>query len=224
MGRLKEKRRGERLDRQQFRPLAGPVEPVLGASRMGVVNLLIAKRGYKRYLEIGCQFNAAFDSISADVKVGVDPVSGGTHRMTSDEFFAQLSGCEAFDVIFIDGDHRHPQVLRDIENALEHLALGGAIVMHDCLPMSAEYESPNLSGTAWRAFAKYRERGDLDAIVGDFDHGVGIIRVAPNPSAVELPCGVDELTYEHLIEHRDAWMRPTDLAGVEAFVDAWPDP
>ena len=36
--------------------------------------------------------------------VGVDPLLGGTHRMTSDAFFA--ANADAFDLIFIDGLHQ----------------------------------------------------------------------------------------------------------------------
>lgn len=191
-----------------------------GLSRIGVINLLISKRGYKRYLEIGCHLDAAFGAIvGVDHRVGVDPVSGGTHRMTSDEFFAKNE--QVFDLIFVDGDHRHPQVLRDLDNALRFLAEGGAIVMHDCLPPTAEYENKNLCGTAWRAFAKYRELTGLDAITADFDYGVGIMRIADNPSPIELPCSVDELTYDHFERNREVWMRPHDIDGVKKFIDSW---
>lgn len=190
-------------------------------SRMGVISALISARGYKSYLEIGCQFDWSFNTVAVDVKVGVDPAMGGTHRMTSDAFFEKNK--DVFDIIFIDGDHSHPQVLRDIENALAVLSPGGAIVMHDCLPDTREHESPSLCGTAWRAFAKYRENNKLNAITGDFDHGVGILRVEDNPSKVELPCGIDDLTYNMLLTHRDKWMRPHDLAGVQEFIRSWPE-
>jgi hypothetical protein len=43
------------------------------------------------YLEIGCDQNEVFNSIPIipSNKIGVDPRSGGTHRMTSDDFFRQ---------------------------------------------------------------------------------------------------------------------------------------
>ena len=54
------------------------------------------------YLEIGCADNDLFDAVMAGRKVGVDPLRGGTHRLTSDAFFAGYDG-EPFDVVFIDG-------------------------------------------------------------------------------------------------------------------------
>jgi hypothetical protein len=183
--------------------------PIFGSSRYihnDVINALIRTHGYHRYLEIGCDLDACFNAITCDEKVGVDPVRGGNRRMTSDDYFATKP--DKFDIIFIDGDHRHPQVYRDIGNSLECLAEGGTIVMHDCMPPALVYEGPGFCGTVWRAFAKFRERLDLDGIVGEFDFGVGMIRVRPNPSPIRLPKSMDELVYTDLIANRQAWMRP----------------
>ena len=38
-------------------------------------------------MEIGCDRNQSFSNIKIEKRVGVDPVEGGTHKMTSDEFF-----------------------------------------------------------------------------------------------------------------------------------------
>lgn len=178
--------------------------------RINTVARLIENCGYRRYLEIGCQGDACFSQVPID-KIGVDPNTGGTHRMTSDDFFARHDGSR-FDIIFIDGDHRHPQVARDVDNALGVLAPGGVIVMHDCLPKDAEHENPWLCGTAWRAFAKLRTRPDLDCAVGDYDHGVGVVCVRPNTAPVSIPQSMDALTYGDLAANRGAWMRPIDFA------------
>ena len=53
-------------------------------TRTDVINSLIVGLGYSRYLEIGCQSNVNFDAVGAMRKVGVDPSSGGTVRMSSD--------------------------------------------------------------------------------------------------------------------------------------------
>ena len=44
-----------------------------------------------KYLEIGVCTNEVFNSVPLSIsnKVGVDPVQGGTHRMTSDQFFKE---------------------------------------------------------------------------------------------------------------------------------------
>ena len=74
-------------------------------NRIALVNLLISLSGDNPdYLEIGCADNELFDSVIAASKTGVDPASGGTHRETSDSFFA--SNTKTFDVVFIDGLHQ----------------------------------------------------------------------------------------------------------------------
>lgn len=175
-----------------------------------------------RYLEIGVQNSAqCFDHVPAMRKWGVDPNGGGaTHVMSSDDFFAALDPDERFDLVFIDGDHRHPQVVRDTDNALCFLAPGGVVVMHDCLPGSLEYESPYLCGTAWRAFARLRTMADVEAFCGDFDHGVGVVRRATNSAPIVLPCALDDLTYDHLVTNRDGWMRPRSFEEVVRFASA----
>lgn len=205
-----------------------PGAPVHLGSRLDVVNALIAARGYTRYLEIGCQGDLTFAHVNAPVRVGVDPVSGGNKRMTSDEFFDEFAASppeerKPFDLIFIDGDHRHEQVTVDIRNALDNLAPGGAIVMHDCLPPNAEYEYPNHCGTAWRSFAFYRQDLRLDAITCDFDYGVGIIRRGNNPDPIHIGRPLALLSYLTFERNRARWMRPRDAKGAMEFIHAWPD-
>lgn len=79
---------------------------------------------YSDYLEIGTFQNHLFDKAKVwfSNAVGVDPVQGGTLRMTSDEFFA--NNTEYFDIIFVDGLHEANQVFKDIHNALNWLNPG----------------------------------------------------------------------------------------------------
>lgn len=71
-------------------------------NRVAVINGLVARTGGRQcsYLEIDHNRNTAFDAICAAHKIGVDPVNGGTHRMTFDAFFAKNT--DTFDVIFVD--------------------------------------------------------------------------------------------------------------------------
>jgi hypothetical protein len=65
-------------------------------NRLSLISLVIIqtilKKGYENcnYLEIGCFDNKAFDTIPPPLKqkIGIDPLRGGTHRMTSDVFFS----------------------------------------------------------------------------------------------------------------------------------------
>jgi len=194
-----------------------PAEPPF--SRIDAINLFITKRGYESYLEIGCASDACFSRIKAKHKVGVDPASGGTVRKTSDAYFDEaIAAGEKFDIIFIDGLHHHDQVFRDVENSLACLNRGGAILMHDCLPPNAAHELDpttgeiTLCGTTWRAFVQFRQRLDLDAVCGDFDYGVGLIRRVKNPLPITIAKPMDKLTYADFEANRQTWMRPQPVS------------
>ena len=59
-----------------------------GRDRLSVLLHLRERFGYHRYLEIGCGRDEVFAQMNGfDLKVGVDPQSGGTHRSTSDAYF-----------------------------------------------------------------------------------------------------------------------------------------
>ena len=51
--------------------------------RLDVIQNLIKKYNFKKYLEIGCDQNEVFSQVKIENKIGVDPVSGGTHRTVS---------------------------------------------------------------------------------------------------------------------------------------------
>lgn len=190
-----------------------------GFGRTEVINYIIGKKRYQRYLEIGCLNDECFRQIRCATKVGVDPVSGGTLRMTSDQYFQNHS--DRFDLIFIDGDHRHPQVLKDITNAVKHLASSGMIVMHDCFPPTLKYEEPSWCGTVWRAFAKARERVDLDAVVLEMPGdgvGLGLIVVRRNSARIILGRSLEELTYADLLAHSRDWMRKMPIQQALRFI------
>lgn len=152
--------------------------------RYDIINELIKKHNYKRYLEIGVRTNRTFNSVICDVKEGIDPQYQATHQMTSDDFFAQLSKEVTYDVFFIDGLHEWDQVLKDLDNCLSHLSVGGTIVMHDCSPAEESWQIDKYpgygswNGTVWKAYAYFRmTRPDLLMHVVNNDHGVGIVKI-----------------------------------------------
>jgi hypothetical protein len=152
-----------------------------GFNRIATVNHLISISGglEAKYLEIGCASNALFDSVASLNKVGVDPASGGTHRMTSDDFFADNK--EIFDVVFIDGLHEYDQVHRDTVNALQSVKVGGYIAFHDFLPATwKEHHVPRISipwtGDCWKVAVQLMESKGVEFVVLDIDHGVGLIK------------------------------------------------
>ena len=55
--------------------------------RWDLIQFIIDKYEFNNYLEIGCDKDQSFSKIKIKNKVGVDPISGGTIRSTSDDFF-----------------------------------------------------------------------------------------------------------------------------------------
>ena len=150
-------------------------------NRIAAVNSVIASYKYPpSYLEIGCLNNDLFSSIPTTKKIGVDPVSGGTFRSTSDEFF--LDNKIKFDVIFIDGLHTFDQIRRDIQNSLKFLNQNGTILMHDMLPRNwIEQHVPVLqdgpwTGDVWKVSFELIKTSNIQYKILEVDHGVGIIR------------------------------------------------
>jgi SAM-dependent methyltransferase len=178
--------------------------------RQDFIPQVIKKFGYSSYLEIGCGNNEMFKEVHLPDKIGVDPASGGTLRTTSDVFFS--INTRKFDVIFIDGLHQCDQALKDIENALRVLNKNGVIFVHDCNPpqevnqVIPPVHGAKWNGDTWKAFALIRKRKDVDSIVGDFEHGFGVIKIRENQAPIEFEKNsVSELVYSDLEENRKSW-------------------
>ena len=157
--------------------------------RFEVMNKIIKKKNYKNYLEIGCFKDENFKEIIIESKVGVDPVSGGTIRSTSDNFFKTNN--KIFDIIFIDGLHYFDQVKKDIENALEALSETGIIIIHDCLPSRIRDQMiprshENWNGDVWKVVVEFRTKINVDVYTCVADHGLGIIFKKKNLNRLKL--------------------------------------
>ncbi len=157
-------------------------------NRKFIVQDIINKQNYSSYLEIGCFDDELFDAIKINRKVGVDPVTGGTERLTSNQFFYKNK--EYFDCIFIDGLHTFKQVKKDIENSLKFLNKDGIILIHDCLPNNFyEQATPRCqftwNGDVWKAIVECRTNKDLDVYTCYADFGIGIIFNRPNKNLLK---------------------------------------
>lgn len=147
--------------------------------RWDVIQLIIDKINAQSYLEIGFREDANFKNITCPLKESVDiEECGATYTMSSDEFFEQNT--QLFDVIFIDGDHTKEQVLKDIENSLNHLSDKGVILTHDTCPNESFLIEPEYCYNAWEAFDYLRRTNPnlyMSSIIPIEDHsGIGIIK------------------------------------------------
>ena len=168
--------------------------------RYDIINYLIQKNNFKKYLEIGVRNpDDCFNRINAQKKFSVDPCyefeTSVDYKFESDSFFKKLEDDELdlnstfqWDIIFIDGLHLAPQVENDILNSLNHIVDNGFIILHDCNPPSLHHAREDFlntttsavgdwNGTVWKAFYKFRAtRPDLEMFTIDTDWGVGVIK------------------------------------------------
>ncbi len=156
-------------------------------NRIALVNRLIEKTGglNSNYLEIGCDQNELFDSVTCFNKIGVDPASGGTHKMTSDDFFKDNK--KKFNVIFIDGFHEYSQVRKDALNSLDCIDENGWIAFHDFLPANyLEQHIPRLgkgwpwTGDCWKLAYELSQAKNIEFKIVEIDRGVGLMRKISN--------------------------------------------
>ena len=168
--------------------------------RWNLINKIIQKKGFTSYLEIGCYQDETFSKVKIEKKVGVDPISGGTLRQTSDAFFS--TNRDFFDLIFIDGHHVYDQVIKDINNSLGCLNKDGTILVHDCLPASFFQQAVPRSqhiwtGDVWKAIAMIGTNPDLYTHICCIDYGVGIILRKPNENILNISMEkIKKMTYK----------------------------
>jgi len=181
-------------------------------NRYDIINHAAAFLKAKDYLEIGCAYNECFDKIKVPCKTGVDPYSGGTIRMTSDDFFKV--NLQKFDIVFIDGAHEHQQVWRDFCNAAKFLRPRGFIFLHDMLPWGeagAVWPLPDKEtlkdpdrprcGTSWRAiFDIVKLKREFFII--DRETGIGVWRDREDYSHAAMNFDSTTITYQEFQEQR----------------------
>ena len=157
--------------------------------RWDLIQHIINKYNYTSYLEIGCDKDQSFSRIKINKKIGVDPISGGTIRDTSDNFF--INNKDKFDIIFIDGLHHYEQVIKDIYSSLDILNDNGHILIHDCLPRTIAHQAipryrGSWNGDVWKSIVELRTKSNLEVFTCEIDFGVGVIRKKINTKPLDI--------------------------------------
>ena len=190
--------------------------------RSEIIQKVIEKKNYKSYLEIGCDDDQNFNKIKIHIKYGVDPISGGNIRKTSDEFFSQNK--KYFDCIFIDGLHEYEQVKKDIINSLEYLNDGGVIFVHDCLPRSYFEQAVPISqhvwtGDVWKSIVEFRGYNYLDICVGKLDMGLGIILKRKNSNKLSISIkNFKNLKYKEFFKNYENYLNLIHYTKIIKFI------
>ncbi len=179
--------------------------------RLDLIKYAIIKNNYKNYLEIGCHNNEVFDKIEIEKKIGVDPISGGNFRGTSDQFFAKNK--LQFDCIFIDGLHEYDQVKKDILNSIKILNKNGIIILHDCLPSTINHQRvPRTryvwNGDVWKAIVEARTWQNVNTYTVLSDQGLGVIKKEKNSNILNIGnLSFKKLKYKFFYENYSKIMR-----------------
>lgn len=182
--------------------------------RWDLIQHIIDKYSFNNYLEIGCDKNQSFSKIRIKNKVGVDPISGGTIRDTSDNFFKYNN--QKFDIIFIDGLHHYKQVAKDIKNSLKILNPNGYILIHDCLPRSIAHQAVpryrgSWNGDVWKSIVEMRTLANIDTYTCQIDFGVGVIKNTKNTDMLNLNFKIfSKLKFEDYYYNYKQYMRIID--------------
>jgi len=178
--------------------------------RFVLISHLIKKYKLKSFLELGCHLDEIFNKINIE-KTGVDPVSGGNFRGTSDEFFSQNK--KLFDCVFIDGLHTYEQVIKDVNNSISCLNNGGYIILHDCLPSKIDHQRVPRSryiwnGDVWKAIVELRTKKELDIYTVIADQGLGVIKIKENSDLLKLNIiNFKKLKFKFYYKHHKKIMR-----------------
>jgi hypothetical protein len=183
--------------------------------RWDLIEYLIKKNNYTNYLEIGCDQNQLFSKVIIENKIGVDPVSGGNIRKTSDDFFRENN--DKFDIVFIDGLHTYEQVKKDILNSVNCLNVNGIILVHDCMPDSLGKQAVprykmQWNGDVWKAIVDLRQKEDLDIYTCEMDQGIGIITKKKNSSLLSLNKPIHKIKFRDYFDNYKEYMRVISLA------------
>ena len=182
--------------------------------RWDLIEYLIKKNNYSDYLEIGCDQDQLFSKVNIQNKVGVDPVSGGNIRKTSDDFFKENN--KKFDIIFIDGLHTYEQVKKDILNSVDSLKENGIILVHDCMPDSMSKQAvPRYrmvwNGDVWKTIVDLRQNNNLEIYTCKIDQGIGVIKKNKNSSVLKIKKTIKDLKFEDYYNNYKEYLRVISL-------------
>lgn len=203
-------------------------------NRVILINYLINKFSFSRYLEIGIDQGLTFRGVTCEKKESVDPAMNlyahakPTHKMTSDQFFESIKNTDKkWDVIFIDGLHESHQVDRDIRNSIKHLSENGFIILHDCSPLKYEHQivpdprqrtGTPWNGDVWKSVVKFRSNNlDYGCVVLDYDEGLGLINRKIQTDNITLP---EPLNFENLEVDRESLLGLIQKENVQTFLES----
>jgi hypothetical protein len=162
--------------------------------KFDIVNALVRKNRYQRYLEI-CTATTGFEFGSIDRATlqvchrlmyrcpnDFDDGHEVTFRSSSESTENLLDPDVKYDVVFVDPFHTFECSLRDLHLGLSALREGGTMVIHDCCPDDEEcvtpwYKEGGWCGVTYCAYVDFLlSHSGLVYCTVDTDLGCGIVR------------------------------------------------
>ena len=121
-----------------------------------------------------------FRNIMCKDKISVDINGNATFTMTTDKFFS--NNTQNFDIIFIDADHDHRSVIKDLNNSLLYARL--YIFLHDMYPMLPEHAVPSACGDSYKLLYYLVKKTNFVVKTLNSDSGLTLLR--PTISRVNI--------------------------------------
>jgi hypothetical protein len=162
-----------------------------------IINELIRKRGYRRYLEIctpstGHRFSK-IDWRSLHVRhrlmyrcpANFNDRSEVTYRSETENIKGLIPAQAQYDMVFVDPWHTYDCSIRDLREGFARLRRGGTMIVHDCCPPSEKLVSPQVRNGLWcgLTYCAYVDFVLSTASVShqtvDTDFGCGIVTDEP---------------------------------------------
>lgn len=174
------------------------------------------------------------DALAVDFTSPSEDIAGCLRQIEADGL--------RFDVMLVDPWHLYETSLRDLRVTFDLLDDGGTLVVHDCLPPTAEMATLRVRPEAWcgvtyHAYVDFvTGRDDLTYYTVDTDYGCGVIRKGDAAPPMDgetaailgrwraLGDDLDE-RFRFFVEHRRPLLK---LRSIEEFLAAapqrWPEP
>ena len=183
-----------------------------------LINYLAEVRGYRHYLELCTPTSGGryaeidrskfatclrlmyqcpesyvpADGLTIDYRTTGLDISECLSRMREDG--------QCVDIALIDSFHEYESSLRDLREGFRLISEGGTLVVHDCLPPTAELAQPKFipgewCGVTYQAFIDFvSNRDDLEFYTVDTDYGCGIIHKQAKPATPAASAGFSTST------------------------------
>lgn len=153
------------------------------------------------YIEIGIATGGSLAlAAPPTISLGIDPTPRVKSAFqtdtrifptTSDAFFATqdlraLTGFSTFDLAFLDGMHSFDQTLRDLINLEKRAHRGSVVLVHDCLPFSAETSTRRQQTAFWSG-----DTWKLVPLLKQYRPDLTIRTIAAPPTGLAVITGLD---------------------------------